>query len=183
MRLANKKFGLDENKWLLMARTPIAFSLLLAGLMAMNPVKPAISQLTQTQLQQRRISLLENALVPQTAREAAQTWAKGIKTRNGALQFAVLSPELRSKMEADYGKLNWVTGASSPWVESYKITRQVQQGGGWEFEIQYQMMTSTGSAGTQTDRIRVNKLPIDDTHPEGWYITQLSSSSQSRRSL
>jgi hypothetical protein len=175
MGLTNKTIGVNGKKLLLMARTPLAFSLLLAGFVVMNPVKPAVSQPIRTP-EQQRMYLLEYALVPQTAREAALSWAKAVKTRNGALQFAILAPELRGKMQADYVQQNWVTGASSPWVQSYKITRQVQQGGSWEFEIQYQMMTSGGSAGTQSDRIRVYQLQGNDTHPPGWYITQVRSS-------
>jgi hypothetical protein len=181
MRFANTHSKINLKKWLLIATTPIGLSLVLVGLSAMNSVKPAISTHALTESELRRISLLEKALVPQTAEDAALTWAKGVQTRNGALQFAVLSPELQAKMKADYVAMNWVTGVSSPWVERYKITRKVQQDEGWEFEIEYQIMTSSGRAGTQSDRIRVNQLNGDRTSLVGWYITQLSSSAKSIR--
>jgi hypothetical protein len=181
MRFANSHRKINLKKWLLIAITPIGLTLVLVGWNAMNSVKPAISTQKETQSELRRISLLEKALIPQTAEDAALTWAKGVQTRNGALQFAILSPELQTKMKADYVAMNWVTGVSSPWVESYKITHQVQQDEGWEFEIEYQMMTSSGRAGTQSDRIHVNQLKGDRTSLKGWYITQLSSSAKSIR--
>ena len=181
MRFANIHCKINLKKWLLIAITPLGLSLVLVGLNATNAVKPAISTQKQTESELRRISLLEKALIPETAEDAALTWAKGVQTRNGALQFAVLSPELQTKMKADYVAMNWVTGVSSPWVESYKITRQAQQDQGWEFEIEYQMMTSTGRAGTQSDRIHVNQLKGARTPLKGWYITQLSSSAKAIR--
>lgn len=181
MRFANTPSEINFKKWLLIAITSIGLSLVLVGLNAMNSVKPAISTQRQTESELRRISLLEKALIPQTAQEAALTWGKGVQTRNGALQFAILSPDLQTKMKADYVAMNWVTGVSSPWVERYKITHQMQQDEGWEFEIEYQMMTSTGSAGTQSDRIRVTQLKGDYPPIGGWYITQLNSSAKSIR--
>ena len=187
MRFAHQNSEINFKKWLLIAITPIGLSLVLSGLSARNSVKPAISNSYQAELELQRISLLEKHLTPQTAQETVLTWAKGVQTRNGALQFALLSPELQTKMKADYLAMNWVTGVSSPWVESYKITRKIQQDEGWEFEIEYQMMTSTGSAGTETERIQVAKLKGDceplsskanRTSLEGWYITQLSSSAK-----
>ncbi|MCA1993331.1 MAG: hypothetical protein LDL41_15015 [Coleofasciculus sp. S288] len=162
-------------EWQRLTRISIWSSLLLVILIAAPLVAPTTSQPSQTQLEQRRIRMLESALAPQTAEEAVLTWARGVKTRNGALQFAVFSPELRSKREADYVAANWVTGASSPWVESYKIIRQEQDAEGWEFEVEYQLASSVGSEGTSIDRIRVEQLPLTEDHPEGWYITQLDS--------
>ena len=44
---------------------------------------------------ERQVQLLQMALEPRSPREAAERWAEGVKTRNGALQYAVLAPELR----------------------------------------------------------------------------------------
>lgn len=54
--------------------------------------------------------------------DAVNIWAKGVKTRNGALQYSVLSKSLKTKMEKSLNNTSWITGASSPWIESYKIT-------------------------------------------------------------
>ena len=181
MRFAKPKNGIHLKQGLLVAIATIGLGLALAGLNAMNSVKPAISTQTQSKLEQRRISLLEKALTAQTAEEAAQLWAKGVQTRNGALQYAVLSPELRLNMKANYADKGWITGVSSPWVENYKIINQIPQDDGWEFEIEYQLMTSTGRAGTEKDRIQVHHFKGDRNHLEGWYITELKSAAKAIR--
>lgn len=71
--------------------------------------------------QKNRISLLESALAPKDPLAAAKTWAEGVKTRNGALQYAVMSTQLREKLYAEFVGLNWTTGTSSPWIASYEI--------------------------------------------------------------
>ena len=67
-----------------------------------------------------RIQLLEKALAPTTADQAAQDWAQALKTRNGAWQYALLSEELRAEKLADF-EMSWVTGFSSPWVTDYEV--------------------------------------------------------------
>jgi len=44
----------------------------------------------------QRIDLLEQAFICSTPEETINLWADGLKTRNGALQFAQFSPELRN---------------------------------------------------------------------------------------
>lgn len=73
---------------------------------------------------ERRLELLEKALAPATPRAAVEEWARGVQTRNGALQYALLSPELRQQKYADFVSLEWVTGASSPWVEKYGVVNK-----------------------------------------------------------
>ena len=55
--------------------------------------------------------------------EAAQVWGSGLKSRNAALQYAVMNDELKKKykIELEKNAPNWVTGVSSPWVDSYSI--------------------------------------------------------------
>ena len=45
------------------------------------------------------IARIENVLIPDSADEAIKLWGRGMQTRNGALQYAALSPQLRQ--EAD----------------------------------------------------------------------------------
>jgi hypothetical protein len=55
--------------------------------------------------------------------EAAQVWGTGLKSRNAALQYSVMNDELKKKykIELEKNAPNWVTGVSSPWVDSYSI--------------------------------------------------------------
>lgn len=119
---------------------------------------------------QRQLELLQEAFAPQTPKEAADKWANGVKTRNGAAQFAVLSPELKEKLLSKYKEIMWVTGTSSPWVKQYiilneqKETEEVRK-----YEIQFELATSTGTAGNYTIEVSIKK------YSNKWYITQITS--------
>lgn len=130
---------------------------------------------------ERRVDLLESALLPQTPEEAADAWARGVKSRNGALQYAVMSPDLQKNDLSDYENLNWVTGTSSPWVDNYEILRKEKQADdSYVFEIKFNMMSSTGSEGTSTTRIIVGRatgeqepLPVYPGDEGKWTVKQI----------
>lgn len=67
-----------------------------------------------------RIQLLERALAPETADQAANDWAQAVATRNGAWQYAIMSDEMRAANLASF-EMSWVTGFSSPWVTDYTV--------------------------------------------------------------
>lgn len=82
---------------------------------------------------------------------AASVWADGLKARSAAMQYAVMTKELK----ADYAKQlestfpNWVTGMSSPWIESYSIAKSVKvDEQNWRYRIKFNTATSTGPAGS-----------------------------------
>ena len=85
-----------------------------------------------------------------TPDEAALLWSKGVKERNGALQYAVMSDELKKvyKEHLDKNYPAWVTGFSSPWVEKYEIieSKKVSKGE-YLVTMKFSLATSTGSAG------------------------------------
>ncbi len=110
----------------------------------------------------RRVDLLESALVPKTPEEAAAAWASGVKTRNGAQQYAVMSPDLQKKMLSDFESMYWVTGTSSPWVERFEISpKEILDDGSCKFEILFNLATSTSSAGSHhTDGARRRNMEM-----------------------
>jgi hypothetical protein len=144
---------------------------------------------------ERRMPLLEKALMPGTAKETVETWARGIETRNGALQFVTLSPMLRAAYEPGFESSGWVTGTSSPWVVKYTISdlkeirdsQKTQTGNltetpspAYETEVAFDMGSSTGSAGTYVFKVRVQK--VADTGigwDERWAITDIDRVSTS----
>lgn len=77
------------------------------------------SQSTDSQKQQ--ISYLEQALAPKDQLSAVNSWAEGVKTRNGAWQYAVMTPELKKETYNSFAEANWSTGVSSPWVKNYEV--------------------------------------------------------------
>ncbi|CAB3392034.1 copper amine oxidase N-terminal domain-containing protein [Kyrpidia spormannii] len=128
--------------------------------------------LPQTDALNRRIALLEQAVAPTTPQEAVQTWTKGVQGRNGALQYAVLSPALREQRKADFEGVGWVTGTSSSWVNEVRIGSGTQNSdGSWTFPVQFDWRTSA-DIGPPADWSKIPSFPVTvqeiDQH---WYIS------------
>lgn len=121
---------------------------------------------------QSQVNLLQKALAPTTPREAIEKWATGVKERNGALQYTMLSPKLKEQRLYSYESCRWVTGTSSPWVERYEIVKETQTGDGvWEYEVKFELATSTGPAGSGLHKIVVKQ------YEQNWYISQIDGES------
>jgi hypothetical protein len=114
-----------------------------------------------------RISLLEQALIPDDPITAATSWAEGLKMRNGALQYALLSPELKKEKYDEYADMNWVTGTSSPWVKEYNITEKGKEEGVVVYQIEYIYTDSTQSISKLYEEITVEKSEI------GWQVISI----------
>jgi hypothetical protein len=114
-----------------------------------------------------RLEQLESAVSPQSPLEAAQTWAKAAEIRNGALRYAILSPELRKKQYADYSELNWVIGNSSPWVQDYKVTEK-SKNDVYTYLISYNLTDSTAQVYKTTEEVSVQK--IEQQGIEKWVV-------------
>lgn len=123
---------------------------------------------------EKRLNLLESALVSQSPREVANTWAKGVMTRNGALQYAVLCDNLRSKYKSDFESANWQPGVSSPWVDSYQMSGGKQlKGGAWKFTIRFHYTDSTKSVYS-----RISDITIGPVEGDGAPLSVYSGSGQ-----
>lgn len=115
-----------------------------------------------------RIQLLEQALSPKDAISAAETYAEGVKMRNGAQQFAVMSPGLREEKYSYFADLNWVTGTSSPWIESYSIKEVAKiDDTSFRYEVEFNYTDSTGSKFTEKEYITVKNF--NDT----WLVSSI----------
>ncbi|HCL51106.1 MAG TPA: hypothetical protein DHW76_08935 [Clostridiaceae bacterium] len=127
---------------------------------------------------EKRLKLLEFALTPQSPKEAADTLAKGVMSRNGALQYAVLCDNLKSKYKADFEAFDWWTGASSPWIDSYQISDgEKQLDGTWKFTIKFHYTDSTKASYFSTSNILVGpkkesnpQLPIYPNAEQKWCV-------------
>lgn len=124
------------------------------------------------------IAKIENILIPESADEAIKLWGRGEQTRNGALQYAALSPQLRREADnsAYVRQTYWVTGGSSPWVGPITIEEKEKLS---ESKILYTLsfpeITSSPPNATATEKLVVEKLQTNGR--EGWYITQILQSS------
>lgn len=117
----------------------------------------------------KRLAYLESILAPAVPVKAADIWAKGLKLRNGALQYAVLSPQLKKSRLSEFEKQNWVTGVSSPWIEAYQIikTKKVNATT-FSYDIRFALATSTGTAGSEDFKLTVQQ------YKKNWYVSQIS---------
>jgi len=95
-----------------------------------------------------------------TPENAALLWSKGVQERNGALQYAVMSDELKTvyKEHLDKNYPAWVTGFSSPWVEKYEIieSKPVSKGE-YVVTMQFSLATSAGSEGKYLAKLSIIK--------------------------
>jgi len=57
------------------------------------------------------------------AEDAAKVWANGLKERSAAMQYSVMTSELKKEYvkQVDENFPNWVTGVSSPWIDGFEI--------------------------------------------------------------
>lgn len=60
-----------------------------------------------------------------TPLQAIEVWAKGLERRSAAMQYIVMTENLKRKYaeQLDALRSNWVTGMSSPSVQGYAITK------------------------------------------------------------
>ncbi|WP_432666794.1 copper amine oxidase N-terminal domain-containing protein [Wukongibacter baidiensis] len=111
----------------------------------------------------RRIELLEFALISDSPEGIASTWAKGVISRNGALQYAVLCDNLQIKYKSSYESWDWITGASSPWIDEFVIeSKEELDDGTWRFSIKFHWTDSTRSSSYSTHNVIIGKKKLQD---------------------
>lgn len=81
--------------------------------------------------------------------DTVAVWAKGLKTRNAAIQYSVMGHDLKKDFlrQLNENGSNWVTGMSSPWVESFQIiNKEIQSKNKILFKLKIVTATSAGLA-------------------------------------
>lgn len=106
-----------------------------------------------------QISNLERALAPKTALGALTSWAEGIQARNGAWQYAVMTPDLKKKSYEDFVSFNWVTGTSSPWVKSFEAEELgAFDDNAYRYSVKFTWTDSTNTTSETTQYITVKNV-------------------------
>jgi hypothetical protein len=109
--------------------------------------------------QSMQIARLETVLAPKTAVDAVNSWAEGVQTRNGAWQYAVMTPDLRKASYDDFVSMNWSTGTSSPWVKSYEVKEQGKQSDtAYRYSVKFTWTDSTNTTSETTQYITVKYI-------------------------
>ncbi|NLW06604.1 MAG: copper amine oxidase N-terminal domain-containing protein, partial [Clostridia bacterium] len=130
-----------------------------------NTVAIYASEIEALKMQVQR---LEAALAPADPTAAATTWAEGVKTRNGALQYAVMSPELKAENYERLAANMWSTGTSSPWVDSYTVSEGEKiDPETYLYEVSFTYTDSTGASSIETETITVKKYEAN------WFVSAI----------
>jgi len=90
----------------------------------------------------------------------ANLWAGGLKRRSAADQYASLNSVLRKEYakQLEESAPNWVTGVSSPWIESYSISSSEKiDNDNYIFKLQFKTQSSTGPAGDYEATLKVTR--------------------------
>ncbi len=115
-----------------------------------------------------RVQLLEKALEPHAPLTAAKAWAEAVKARNGAWQYALLSPELKKEYYDGFTEMNWVTGTSSPWIEKYQVTEGYRVDEElYRFAVEFTYTDSTKATFAAKEYITVRK------YEDAWLVAQI----------
>lgn len=129
-----------------------------------NEINCASDSLKEQEVLSCKLSLYEetlNYLAPCTPEAAADLWAKGIKSRNGILQYSMMNSQLKQKFKEEMVKnknLCWITGTSSPWVENYKIISSKKiDNTNYQYIIKFQWVTSAGPAEPSENKLIVGQ--------------------------
>jgi len=80
-------------------------------------------------------------------KDAADIWARGLEHRSGAMQYIVMTKKLKKSYAEilEKNNPNWVTGVSSPWVDSYDIVKQEDlKDGSVLIDVKINTVASTG---------------------------------------
>jgi hypothetical protein len=111
-----------------------------------------------------------------TPKKAVDVWSEGLKQRSAAIQYSVMTKELKDIYEKDLKErnANWVTGMSSPWVDSHEITNEKKVNDKTQiFEVKYNTATSAGESEPFTVILEV----IKDN--DFWHISKVNGDESS----
>lgn len=135
-----------------------------------SALKQRVSEL-ETELQQR-VGHLENYFDRRTPESVAKLWCEAIRTRNGALQYALFSEELKDKKHDDFVSISWHTGVSNPHVTGFTIDKPIQSEDGQtliKVILRYEVSGGDPFDGKCILTLKQTQKEINDD----WYITSL----------
>lgn len=126
----------------------------------------------------RRVRQLEDAMLYLgvcSAEKAVDLWARGLKERSAAMQYAVMDSKLKERYASALKKNapDWITGVSSPWVSDYSVfdISETAQG----LRLYSLNVTTETSAGPAQTYLAVLALEYDGSF---WRIAALSLDEQ-----
>lgn len=117
-----------------------------------------------------QIAHLELALAPKRSLDAVNSWAEAVQGRNGAWQYAVMTPDLKKGSYEDFAAMNWSTGTSSPWVKSFEVKELGKMDENTiRYSVKFTWTDSTNSSSNTTQYITVKNM--DET----WLVDSIDN--------
>lgn len=105
---------------------------------------------------------------PMTADQAVSFYAEAVKLRNGVAQYSLMDDQLREENYNVFKEMNFVTGTSSPWVDSYELIQLEEN----LYQVKFTLKTSLPS--DSLTRIVKLKLVEDSQHIKITSIEELN---------
>ncbi len=106
-----------------------------------------------------QIANLERALAADTGLKAVSSWAEGVRTRNGAWQYAVMTTDMKKTYYEEFVSSGWVTGTSSPWVKNFDIRELGNTDEStYRYAVTFTWTDSTNSTSEATQYLTVKNL-------------------------
>jgi hypothetical protein len=121
-----------------------------------------------------QIDSLTNAVITPDPKEAVNTWIKGVKTRSGALQYAIMSPELQQNTYNEFSQNFWVTGGSSPKMANEQLQDETLSDIKVKYTLTYDLKDSSGIVGKSNRTVTVEKDGNDH-----WFVTGITTTDKS----
>lgn len=120
----------------------------------------------------RWISMLESFLTPGSPEAAVDQWLKGVEFRNGAVQYAAMSADLRAKTKKEFDSVFWVTGASSPQLASYRILHSSKvSSDNYLFNVELSLDAQGKTIAKELVLLTIERDSID---PSAWLIAKIT---------
>ena len=125
----------------------------------------------ETELQ-RRVGHLENYFDRRTPQSVARLYGEAVKTRNGALQYALFSKELKEKTYDYFVSVDWHTGVSSPNASDFTVNKPtLSEDGQTVINIIFHYKVSGGDPLTAKTILSLKQTQKEINND--WYITSV----------
>ncbi|MCK9217833.1 MAG: stalk domain-containing protein [Firmicutes bacterium] len=117
--------------------------------------EPAIKIFSKEGVENNFDKLIKGFSLPLSGEEAVKMYGEAIKNRNGVFQYGLLSDKLKKEKYNDFEGFFFVTGVSSPWVDSYEITNTGENT--YDMDLTYRTSVP-GESFIETMKIVVNNV-------------------------
>lgn len=124
-----------------------------------------------TEMLDEKINHFQHVLAPLTKEEALALWIHGLQYRNGGLQYTALSPALKKKALTYIQTNGFVTGGSSPSLETAHIVSTTNPSPDeviYTVEFEERLISDEYASTPLTQTITIKKEIVDSK--EFWFI-------------